>query len=114
VNPYTGKEATGDPSRYLERYNNQGTRGCGLSYNPYDFSGAKRAVITRIPQGFTEAKGVNMDMPAEELTDAEIENLFAKGVVRGDTKRFLWHVGTGVAIGFLAALLLGLSGVPLL
>jgi hypothetical protein len=29
-----------------------------------------------------------MDMPAEELTDAEIENLFAKGVVKGDTKRF--------------------------
>jgi hypothetical protein len=52
-----------------------------------------------------------MDMPAEELTEAEIENLFAKGVVKVDTKRFLWHVGTAVAIGFLAALLLGLSGV---
>jgi hypothetical protein len=52
-------------------------------------------------------------MPAEELTDAEIENLFAKGVVKGDTKRFLWHVGAAVVIGFLAAaLLLGLSGVP--
>jgi hypothetical protein len=54
-----------------------------------------------------------MDMPAEELTDAEIENLFAKGVVKGDTKRqFLWHVGTAVVIGFLAAVLLGLSGLP--
>jgi len=53
-----------------------------------------------------------MDMPAEELTEAEIENLFAKGVVKGDTKRFLWHVGTAVVIGFLAAVLLGLSGLP--
>ena len=53
-----------------------------------------------------------MDMPAEELTDAEIENLFAKGAVKGDTKRFLWHVGTAVVIGFLAAVLLGLSGLP--
>jgi hypothetical protein len=53
-----------------------------------------------------------MDMPAEELTDAEIENLFAKGVVKDDTKRFLWHVGTAVVIGFLAAVLLGLSGLP--
>jgi hypothetical protein len=53
-----------------------------------------------------------MDLPAEELTDAEIENLFAKGVVKGDTKRFLWHVGTAVVTGFLAALLLGLSGLP--
>ena len=53
-----------------------------------------------------------MDMPAEELTDAEIENLFAKGEVKGDAKRFLWHVGTAVVIGFLAALLSGLSGVP--
>ena len=53
-----------------------------------------------------------MDMPVEELTDAEIENLFAKGAVKGDTKRFLWHVGTAVVIGFLAALLLGLFGVP--
>ena len=37
VNPYTGKEATGDPNRYLERYNNQGNRGYGNSpsYNPY-------------------------------------------------------------------------------
>jgi hypothetical protein len=61
-----------------------------------------------------EAKGVNMDMPADELTDAEIENLFSKGAVKGDTTRFLWHVGTAVVIGFLAALLLGLSGVPLL
>ena len=53
-----------------------------------------------------------MDMPAEKLTDAEIENLFAKGVVKGDTKRFLWHVGAAVVIGFLAAVLLGLSGLP--
>jgi hypothetical protein len=37
VNPYTGKEATGDPNRYLERYNNQGNSGYGngSSYNPY-------------------------------------------------------------------------------
>jgi hypothetical protein len=52
-----------------------------------------------------------MDMPAEELTDAEIENLFAKGVVKADTKWSLWHIGAAVVIGFLAALLLGLSGV---
>jgi hypothetical protein len=51
-----------------------------------------------------------MDMPAGELTDAEIENLFGKGVVKGDPKRFLWHVGSAVVIGFLAAVLLGLSG----
>jgi hypothetical protein len=54
-------------------------------------------------------KGANMDMPAEELTSAEIENLFAKGVVKRDTKRFLWHVGSAVVIAFLAAVLLGLS-----
>ncbi len=53
-----------------------------------------------------------MDVPAEKLTDAEIENLFAKGVVKGDSKRFLWHVGTAMVIGFLAAVLLGLSGLP--
>jgi hypothetical protein len=53
-----------------------------------------------------------MDMPAKELTDEEIENLFARGVVKANTKRFLRHVATAVAIGFLAALLLGLSGVP--
>jgi hypothetical protein len=53
-----------------------------------------------------------MDMPAEDLTDAEIKNLFAKGVVKADTKRFLWHVGTAVIIGFLAAVLLGLAGLP--
>ena len=41
-----------------------------------------------------------MDIRAEELTDAEIENLFAKGVGKGDTRRFLWHVGTAVVIGF--------------
>jgi hypothetical protein len=37
VNPYTGKQATGDPNRYLERYNNQGNSGYGngSSYNPY-------------------------------------------------------------------------------
>jgi hypothetical protein len=49
-----------------------------------------------------------MNMSAEELTDAEIENLFAKGVVEGDTKGFLWHVGAAGVVGFLAALLLGL------
>lgn len=36
VNPYTGKQATGDPNRYLERHNNQGNSGYGGSvYNPY-------------------------------------------------------------------------------
>jgi hypothetical protein len=57
-------------------------------------------------------KGANMEMRDEEYTNMEIENLIAKGVIKGDTKRFLWHVGTAVVIGFLAAVLLGLSGLP--
>jgi hypothetical protein len=57
-------------------------------------------------------KGVSMEMHDEEYTNMEIENLITKGVVKGDTKRFLWHVGTAVVIGFLAAVLLGLSGLP--
>jgi hypothetical protein len=57
-------------------------------------------------------KGANMEMRDEEYTNVETENLIAKGVVKGDTKRFLWHVGTAVVIGFLAAVLLGLSGLP--
>jgi hypothetical protein len=37
VNPYTGKQTTRDPNRYLERYYNQGNSGYGngSSYNPY-------------------------------------------------------------------------------
>ena len=40
TNPYTGKQGTGDPNRYLERSNNQGgsgsgSRGNGSIYNPY-------------------------------------------------------------------------------
>jgi hypothetical protein len=31
VNPYTGKEATGDSNRYLERYNNQGNAGTAMA-----------------------------------------------------------------------------------
>ena len=53
-----------------------------------------------------------MEMRDEEYTNMEIENLIAKGVVEGDTKQFLWHVGTAVVIGFLAAVLLGVSGLP--
>jgi opacity protein-like surface antigen len=43
VNPYTGKQATGDPNRYLERYNNQGNsgNGNGSSSTPIRFIGAK-------------------------------------------------------------------------
>ena len=44
-----------------------------------------------------------MEVCDEEYTNMGIENLIAKGVVKGDTKRFLWHVGTAVVIGFLAA-----------
>jgi hypothetical protein len=56
-------------------------------------------------------KGANMEVRDEEYTNMGIENLIAKGVVKGDTKRFLWHVGAAVVIGFLAAVLLGLSGI---
>ena len=37
VNLYTGKQATGDPNRHLERNNNQGNSGYGNGpvYNPY-------------------------------------------------------------------------------
>jgi opacity protein-like surface antigen len=40
VNPYTGKQATGDPNRYLERYNNEDHSGSGSNskgsvYNPF-------------------------------------------------------------------------------
>ncbi len=42
----------------------------------------------------------------------EKKNLVAKRAVKGVGKRFLWHVGTAVVIGFLAAVLLGLSGLP--
>jgi opacity protein-like surface antigen len=33
VNPYTGREATGDPNRYLERYNNNQNDFNGGGYN---------------------------------------------------------------------------------
>lgn len=48
-----------------------------------------------------------MEMRDEEYTNMGTKNLTAKGV----SERFLW-LGTAVVIGFLAALLLGLSGVP--
>jgi len=39
TNPYTGKEATGDPNRYLERYQNQNNGNSNPyntnPYNPY-------------------------------------------------------------------------------
>ena len=40
VNPYTGRQGTGEPNKYLERSNNQGNSGVtgsgnGSSYNPY-------------------------------------------------------------------------------
>jgi hypothetical protein len=41
TNPYTGRRETGDPNRYLERFNhNQGNTGSngqgnGTTYNPY-------------------------------------------------------------------------------
>ena len=34
TNPYTGKEATGDPNRYLEQYQNR-NRFDSTPYNPY-------------------------------------------------------------------------------
>ena len=48
---------------------------------------------------------------SEQCINMEIENLIAKRALKGNTKRFLWHVGTAVVIGFLAAVLLGLSGI---
>jgi hypothetical protein len=50
-----------------------------------------------------------MEMRGEEYTNLGTKNLSAKGV----SEWVLW-LGTAVVIGFLAALLLGLSGVPLL
>jgi len=36
TNPYTGKEATGDPNRYLENYRSRGNSNYGgYNYNPY-------------------------------------------------------------------------------
>ncbi len=48
-----------------------------------------------------------MEMHDEEYTDMGTKNLIAKGI----SERFLW-LGTAVVIGFLAAVLLGLSGLP--
>lgn len=41
VNPYTGKEATGDPNRYLERYENR-SNNSGNGYNPYQYNPYQR------------------------------------------------------------------------
>jgi hypothetical protein len=48
-----------------------------------------------------------MEMRGEEYTNLGTKNLSAKGV----SEWVLW-LGTVVVIGFLAALLLGLSGAP--
>jgi hypothetical protein len=37
VNPYTGKQATGDPNRYLEQYQNKNNRQNQYQFNPYQF-----------------------------------------------------------------------------
>ena len=42
----------------------------------------------------------------------EKKNLVAKRAVKGVAERFLWHVGSAVVIGILAAVLWGLSGLP--
>jgi hypothetical protein len=37
INPYTGRQSTGDPNRYLDNYNQNNSGGLGGSYNnPYD------------------------------------------------------------------------------
>ena len=35
TNPYTGKQATGDPDSYLQRYNRSNGSGSGRSYDSY-------------------------------------------------------------------------------
>jgi hypothetical protein len=37
VNPYTGKQATGDPNRYLEQYQNSKRAQNQYQLNPYQF-----------------------------------------------------------------------------
>jgi hypothetical protein len=37
VNPYTGKQATGDPQRYLEQYQNKNNGQNQYQFNPYQF-----------------------------------------------------------------------------
>jgi hypothetical protein len=37
VNPYTGKQATGDPNRYLDRYYHRNDSNHGYNSNPYNF-----------------------------------------------------------------------------
>jgi hypothetical protein len=37
VNPSTGKQATGDPNRYLEQYQNKNNRQNQYQFNPYQF-----------------------------------------------------------------------------
>jgi hypothetical protein len=42
----------------------------------------------------------------------EKKNLVPKRAVKGVAERFLWHVGSAVVVGILAAVLWGLSGLP--
>jgi hypothetical protein len=42
----------------------------------------------------------------------EKKNLVAQRAVEGVAERFLWHVGSAVVVGILAAVLWGLSGLP--
>lgn len=53
VNPYTGKEATGDPNRYLERSNNQRNPGTAMARltTLIRFTGAKGRLCRHTPQG---------------------------------------------------------------
>jgi hypothetical protein len=37
VNPYTGKQATGDPYRYPEQYQNRNNEQTQYQFNPYQF-----------------------------------------------------------------------------
>jgi opacity protein-like surface antigen len=37
VNPYTGKQATGDPNRYSEQYQNRNNGQNQYQFNPYQF-----------------------------------------------------------------------------
>jgi hypothetical protein len=37
VNPYTGKQATGDPNRYLEQHQNKSNGQNQYQFNPYQF-----------------------------------------------------------------------------
>jgi hypothetical protein len=70
---------------------------------------SKRSISSAIDAVTTENyKGANMEVREEEHTNVEIKNLIVNGVA----ERLLWHVGTAVVIGCLAAILWGLSGLP--